>query len=615
MNVKRTLVLAALVAALMSVVPLRLWSAVQPLSQDDVALLLIGGASEQKMMALIQQRGVDFQMNPDLAKKFHDDGASDNLIEALTKAGLKAQSAPPKAVAQPSAAPQTAPPAAAAVSQPVAPSPGPSPSLTPGTAPGPAPGASRSAEAAASRRVPNLQKAIDEATADETPAPSWGEVNSLQVAPDFALKTIQGKKIQLSDYKGKVVLLSFWATWCPPCRKEVPDFVRLQNEYGRQGFAVIAVAVGDSRQHVEDFVDRNGMALAVGLGDYKLRQLYGGVNSLPTNFLVGRDGRVHYKIPGATNFDTMANRVKYLLALDANSHTVATAPPPIAAGTLESQPLPSDADGNATSSSGPARAATPVAAAATKTAPAAAPNLSDPSPAQVQNIIQTFAAKEARFERARDNYTYHQINKVQTLDAEGNPTGSFEQDWDVLFDDNGNRIEHVTYAPENTLKGLLVTEQDIESFRSIQPFVLTTDDLPEYEVKYLGHVKVDYITAYVFSVRPKELRKGTVYFKGVVWVDDRDLQIVKSEGRTVPQPRTKNGQNLFPRFSTWRQQIDGKYWFPTFTMADDTLYFDSGPIRIKEIVKYTDYKQFKSKSRILSSTPVDNPSSNPPPKQ
>jgi hypothetical protein len=226
-------------------------------------------------------------------------------------------------------------------------------------------------------------------------------------------------------------------------------------------------------------------------------------------------------------------------------------------------------------------------------------DLSDPSPDQTQHIIQEFAAKEKLFREARDNYTYHQINRVEELDPDGNVAGTYQQDWDVVYDDTGKRVEQVTYAPPDTLKGLIVTAEDLSSMRNIQPFVLSTEELPEYEIKYLGHVKVDEITAYVFSIRPKELVKGRQYFQGTVWVDDRDLQIVKTQGKPVPEVKTKRGQfNLFPRFTTYREQIDGKFWFPTFTMADDTLYFPGQPIHMREVIKYTDYKQFKSTSTI-----------------
>ena len=387
-------VLAVLVAGVFALLAA---AADQPLSPDDISLLLLAGSPTQKIVTLVEQRGISFKMNPDLAKKFHDAGASDDLIEALTRASLRAKEAPSG-------------PAASA----------PPPALSQQTA------------------------------SANTPAP-----NS---------KTAE--------------------------------------------------------------VDRKVAETLSSLSDKPAVQ--------PTN--------------------ARANEAS------------ATAPKP--------------APGN---------------------------SLADPSPDQVQHIIQQFAAKEKLFKEARNNYTYHQINKVQELGPDNEVVGVFEQEWDILFDDSGKRIERVTYAPADTLKRIMVTQEDLTSMRNIQPFVLTTDELPEYDITYLGHEKVDQITAYVFRIRPKEIQKGHQYFQGVVWVDDEDLQIVKSEGKPVPELKTKKGENLFPRFTTWREQIDGKYWFPTYTMADDTLYFSSGPVHIKQILRYTDYKQFKSKVRIVSATPTDRP--------
>jgi hypothetical protein len=234
-------------------------------------------------------------------------------------------------------------------------------------------------------------------------------------------------------------------------------------------------------------------------------------------------------------------------------------------------------------------------------------DMSDPSPERTQQIIQAFAAKEGLFKVARDNYTYHQINKVQEIGPDGQVTGQYQQDWDILYDDRGARIERVSYAPADTLHQLILTEQDLDAFRNIQPFVLTTAELPEYDVQYKGHVKVDELTAYVFSIRPKVIQKGRQYFQGLVWVDDRDLQIVKTEGKNVPEIKTKGNENLFPAFKTWREQIDGKFWFPTYTLADDTLYFTGGPpVHVKEIIRYTDYKQFGSRVTIGNVTAVPN---------
>jgi hypothetical protein len=103
----------------------------------------------------------------------------------------------------------------------------------------------------------------------------------------------------------------------------------------------------------------------------------------------------------------------------------------------------------------------------------------------------------------------------------------------------------------------------------------------------------------VFDIAPRQIVGKKRYFQGRIWVDDHDFQIVKTYGKTVPDIRKKKGQeNLFPNFTTWREQVDGKYWFPTYTRADDTLHFSAGDVKIREIVKYENYKQFGSKSRI-----------------
>jgi hypothetical protein len=379
-------------------------AAPHPLSADDVTLLLVGGASSQKLISLINQRGIDFKLTPELAKQFYQDGATDDVVDALQKASqnMKTESAP---------APQ---PSSQSSSQP---------------APGP-----------------------------------------------------------------------------QPVQKNVPQ-------------------------------------------------------ESPTVATPNGAGPTPVASPPAA-------------AVPASPPSVKAAPKPAP------PPPPSDAP------------------------------LSDPSPGDVQHIIQTFAAKETMFTEARDNYTYHQINKAETLDANGDVDGVWEQDWDILFNGDGQRVEKVTYAPASTLERVIITQQDINAFRNVQPFVLTTDQLPEYTIRYLGHVHLDYLTTYVFSVRPNEIKRNHQYFDGTVWVDDHDLQIVKVEGRNVPQNKQR-----FPRFSTWRQQIDGKYWFPTFTLADDTLYFDgAAPVHIKEIVKYTDYHFFGSRTRIISVGPVNPPNTPATPK-
>ena len=227
----------------------------------------------------------------------------------------------------------------------------------------------------------------------------------------------------------------------------------------------------------------------------------------------------------------------------------------------------------------------------------------DSSPPQgitEQEIIQKFAAKEKEFKTARENYAYRQSLTVQTLDGD-TVNGEFKEVEDVLFDDKGNRIEHVVFAPQSSLVGITMTKEDFDDIRRRMPFVLTSDEIPEYQILYVGKQRIDEIGTYVFDVAPKQIEKNRRYFQGRIWVDDTDFQIVKTYGKNVPDlgVKKRGGQeNLFPAFTTWRDRVDGKYWFPVYTKVDDVLHFSNGDIHIKQVVKYTDYKRFGSNVKI-----------------
>jgi hypothetical protein len=225
---------------------------------------------------------------------------------------------------------------------------------------------------------------------------------------------------------------------------------------------------------------------------------------------------------------------------------------------------------------------------------------SQPQGTTVDAIIQKFAAKEKQFKIARDQYTYTQDVTVQTLDGD-TVDGEYHQVTDVLFDDHGHRIEQVVFAPQSNLQRVTMTQSDYDDIRNRLPFVLTSDDIGKYQVMYVGKQKEDELGTYVFDIAPKEIEKGERYFQGRIWVDDHDFQIVKTYGETVPQvhnAKHPEKENLSPKFTTWRQQIDGKYWFPTYTRAEDTLHFASEEVRMRYKVKYSNYKRYGAKSRI-----------------
>jgi hypothetical protein len=233
---------------------------------------------------------------------------------------------------------------------------------------------------------------------------------------------------------------------------------------------------------------------------------------------------------------------------------------------------------------------------------------SQPSGITPDEIIKRFAAKETEFAKARDQYTYRQDVKVQTVDGE-TVDGEYREVFDVMFNDKGQRIENVVFAPQSSLQKIFMSQEDLDDIRHRLPFVLTEEEIPEYNILYVGQQAEDELHTYVFDIAPKKIEGKKRYFQGRVWVDDHDFQIVKTYGKTVPDlcngkpcnevKKRGDQENLFPKFTTWRQQIDGQYWFPVYTKADDELHFKMEDVHIREIVKYEEYKRFGSNVKIL----------------
>ncbi|HET7104837.1 MAG TPA: hypothetical protein VFI20_12175 [Terracidiphilus sp.] len=237
-------------------------------------------------------------------------------------------------------------------------------------------------------------------------------------------------------------------------------------------------------------------------------------------------------------------------------------------------------------------------------------------------IIKQFAAKETEFREALNHYTYRRIARVQTLNDDNKVDGEWYEVDDVIFDPSGRRTEKVVYAPESTLTRVQMSQSDFQDIQHGYPFVLTDDKVPEYNIKYVGRQRVDEVDCYVFDVTPKEIKKGERYLDGRIWVDAQDLQIVVTDGRMVPDDTRKGHEDLHPPFMTWRQQVDGHYWFPVYTKGEGILHFAGGSgymaqdVHIRDVVKYTDYKRFGSTSKIIYDgqdiTPPKSPQAQPP---
>ena len=253
-----------------------------------------------------------------------------------------------------------------------------------------------------------------------------------------------------------------------------------------------------------------------------------------------------------------------------------------------------------------AAVANPEAAAAQEPAGFGPLDPAPPSGVTAEEIIKKFGERESAFKKARDNYTFRQTVKVDTLTEDTNRVdGEYQQVTDITFNADGKREEHVVFAPQNTLDRVIMTPADFDEIEHRLPFILTTEDQPKYNVTYLGRQHVDELDTYVFSATPKVMEKKQHYFQGKIWVDQQDYQIVLINGKTVPQDTRPGHEDLQPPFTTYYEQVDGKYWFPTYTKAEGNLHFSasngalSQDVHMRNVVKFSDYKQYHTSSRII----------------
>lgn len=218
----------------------------------------------------------------------------------------------------------------------------------------------------------------------------------------------------------------------------------------------------------------------------------------------------------------------------------------------------------------------------------------EPEDLHPDEVIKRFAQKESEFRDVWQQYTYTQHILFQVLDRDNEPSEQREMIVEVYFTNDGKR-ETRTIRDRGRTVSVGVTKEDISDAISMQPFVLTSEQLHLYNVEYVGREQVDELDTYVFDVAPRKMEKKERYFKGRIWVDDVDLQIVMSKGKIVPDYR----DNKFPEFETVREQIDGKYWFPTWTEADDVLHFsgrgwqNSHSVHVRQLITYGDFKHYQ----------------------
>lgn len=228
----------------------------------------------------------------------------------------------------------------------------------------------------------------------------------------------------------------------------------------------------------------------------------------------------------------------------------------------------------------------------------------EPPAIPVEQIIKKFTENEAEFRKEREKYTYTQVFLFQTIDDDGQPDGEFRITSDMTFNSSGKRNERVIEAPASSIQRIVMEQQDFDDIEKVWPLVLTPDELPKYDVKYVGREQVDELATYVFDITPIKMEKGQRYFQGRIWVEDRDMQIVKTRGKGTGLMKKKQ-DSAYPIFETFRENIEGHYWFPTYTRSDDTLHFKTSDVRVHVAVRYQNYKRFGSTVKIGKATEVE----------
>lgn len=227
----------------------------------------------------------------------------------------------------------------------------------------------------------------------------------------------------------------------------------------------------------------------------------------------------------------------------------------------------------------------------------------DMSPAEIDRILRAFTAKETEFRLALNQYSFKRDAVLQSIGMGGQVTGEYHRVSYFTFDDQGNRYEKISFFPMPSFGA--VTQEDLDDLGGIQPFALEPSKLSKYDIRYVGKEKIDELNLYVFDVTPKVIpdpkKSKERLFVGRVWVEDQDLQIVKTKGKGVPETKI----NKFPVVETYREQFGGKYWFPTYSYADEELLYDSGDtLHVRMKVRYSDFAPARADVKIIE---VDEP--------
>jgi len=235
-----------------------------------------------------------------------------------------------------------------------------------------------------------------------------------------------------------------------------------------------------------------------------------------------------------------------------------------------------------------------------------------------EEIIKRFSQKEDEYLAARLGYGYRKTVRIDEFDHEGKQIGQFVLVTEITRASSGQLVSKVVSRPQSTLHFFNLEPEDLKELDRIPPFPLTTSQLAQYDLKYLGTEQIDEINCYIFQVKPKSVNRTNAYFDGILWVDTQYLEVVKTYGKWVNELGPVHVANLpFTLFDTYRENVDGKYWFPNYERSDDTLHLKDMDVPVRLVIKWTDFAPLPAPAPAAApsaSAPSPQPPSTPPPK-
>jgi len=223
-----------------------------------------------------------------------------------------------------------------------------------------------------------------------------------------------------------------------------------------------------------------------------------------------------------------------------------------------------------------------------------------------EEIIKRFSQKEEEFLAARSRHTSRKSIRIQEFGPDGKLSGEFFRVTETAPGSDGRPAIKVIEKPQSTLQHAFLAPEDLEALDHIPAYPLTTSQLPKYNLKYVGKEQVDEIDCYIFQVKPKMLERTRGLFEGVIWVDAKYIEVVKTYGKWVTEQGDAPilAQYPFALFETYRENVGGKYWFPNYSRSDDTLHLKDQDVSIRVVIKWSDFKPLPSAPPTAGAVPA-----------